>query len=327
MLGELRAYRDHYGDCLVPSTDPALAGLAHWVSQQRRLKALGRLPDEQRRLLDDMGFEWHHDEGCWWRMFRQLEQFTAAQGHQLPPPQGATRRLAHWVYAQRALRRTGKLSQQRVACLDQIGFQWSALQARWWLMCRALVRHREKSGSAAFGWEDNSVLARWCRVQRRERRRNRLEADRIAALDEVGFVWAARSGADKWNQRMEEITAYHQSHNHCNVPVNYPPNPQLGLWVYHQRQFLKKGLLAPERIAQLDALGFCWSVREATWEKNFALFKRYAQTHGHAWIGAEHRRLAAWAYDQRVAHQKGVLCRKRVARLNALGFNWTLRGK
>lgn len=323
-LAILKRYHEQHGDCLVPNSEPHQA-LAHWVSRLRRLKSQDKLPDDQVTALNELGFEWSHDEGCWQRMCRQLEQFAAEQGHCLAPPSGDTLRLAHWVYAQRALRQSGHLSSERVARLDKAGFQWSALDARWWLMRRELLAHREQHGSCEFAWDDNSVLARWCRVQRRERRSGHLSAERVAALDKLGFVWSGRTGDDKWRQRMDELDTYRQQHGHSNVPVNYPANRQLGLWVFHQRQFYKKGDIPADRVKQLEALGFTWSVRAEAWEKNFRLFKAYVEKHGHSRIAGEHRRLAAWAYDQRVAQRDSTLSSERRDRLTAMGFNWETR--
>lgn len=324
-LAALARYRERHGDCLVPNSRGACQGLARWVGRMRRFKSVGRLPGDQVSALNALGFEWNHDEGCWQRMCRHLEEFHAVHAHCLPTPDRDTLRLAHWVYAQRALNRAGRLSAERVARLNQIGFHWSALEARWWMLYREMVARRERLGTCEFTWDDNTPLARWGRVQRRERRRGKLDAARIAALDEIGFVWAPRTAADKWQQRVDEMASFRARHGHTNVPVNYPANRQLGLWVFHQRQFYKKGVITPERIHQLEAAGFNWSVRAQTWEKNFALFKAHVQRHAHARIGREHRRLAAWAYDQRVSRRKGSLAPARIALLDGLKFNWDMR--
>jgi hypothetical protein len=45
---------------------------------------------------------------------------------------------------------------------------------------------------------------------------------------------------------------------------NYQDNVALGNWVSAQRQKCKR----PDRITQLNAIGFCWDVSEALWNKN-----------------------------------------------------------
>jgi Helicase associated domain len=49
--------------------------------------------------------------------------------------------------------------------------------------------------------------------------------------------------------------AYKEAHGHCNVPQSSGP---LGTRCGNLRVSRKNGTLSPEKIAQLDALGFCW---------------------------------------------------------------------
>jgi hypothetical protein len=70
-------------------------------------------------------------------------------------------------------------------------------------------------------------------------------------------------------QRMAELQEFQRRFGHCQVPKRYPENPSLGNFVNKQRQLYRhyqKGLpssLTTERIAMLDALGFCWQVATA----------------------------------------------------------------
>ena len=58
----------------------------------------------------------------------------------------------------------------------------------------------------------------------------------------------------------------------------------LGLWIQHQRSIRKgfsRGVLNEERIAKLNAIGMCWTVREHNrWPEYFAAAD-YANTFGH----------------------------------------------
>jgi hypothetical protein len=63
-----------------------------------------------------------------------------------------------------------------------------------------------------------------------------------------------------WEQRFKELKAFKKEHGHCNVPVQYPPNRPLGLWVSNARSRKKTGKLSKERIRCLEELGFCWAL-------------------------------------------------------------------
>jgi len=58
MAGQLHAYKDEYGDCLVPSKWPENPSLANWVARQRRQKRRGKLSEARVDLLDLMDFAW-----------------------------------------------------------------------------------------------------------------------------------------------------------------------------------------------------------------------------------------------------------------------------
>ena len=90
-----------------------------------------------------------------------------------------------------------------------------------------------------------------------------MTAERVAALEKIGFEW----GLDKmssWLRRYDELITFKQQHGHCNVPQRYTPNLPLGQWVAHQRTFYKslrqgkQSRMTTERIAALEKIGFEW---------------------------------------------------------------------
>ncbi|MFF9128448.1 helicase associated domain-containing protein [Streptomyces sp. NPDC014889] len=54
----------------------------------------------------------------------------------------------------------------------------------------------------------------------------------------------------------------------------------LGVWVADQRRYYAAGTLEPERVAELEALGMVWSVRDTAWEEGLAVARAYAAAHG-----------------------------------------------
>ncbi len=67
--------------------------------------------------------------------------------------------------------------------------------------------------------------------------------------------------------RFQQLLEYKTSTGDCNVPLVFPPNPQLGRWVMSQRQ--PKDKLLAERKARLDAVGFVWDRRLVDWKLRF----------------------------------------------------------
>jgi hypothetical protein len=62
-------------------------------------------------------------------MFGALEEYRHANGHCNGPQRyNLNPKLGYWVTHQRQSYKKGKLAAERIAKLDSLGFQWSALQ-------------------------------------------------------------------------------------------------------------------------------------------------------------------------------------------------------
>jgi hypothetical protein len=108
--------------------------------------------------------------------------------------------LGTWVSMMRAYRKKGKLSEDRIRRLNQIGFVWDGtLEARmteaqeeaWESKYAALVEYKRTHGHCRvpIRSKDHPSLGNWVRTMRGYRRRGKLSKERIRRLDELGFVW------------------------------------------------------------------------------------------------------------------------------------------
>jgi hypothetical protein len=136
-----------------------------------------------------------------------------------------------------------------------------------------LCLYREKHGNCVVPhtYRADLALARWVKRQRyqyklmREGMSSTITEERVKALEEIGFVWNSQGAA--WDERLEEIKEFRSIYMHCNVPSNYRENPQLAIWVKSQRRqyrLLMEGKasnLTPQRIHDLEAVGFKWLPR------------------------------------------------------------------
>jgi hypothetical protein len=125
---------------------------------------------------------------------------------------------------------------------------------------------------------ESGSLGRWCAHQRRFRKRGDITPERITRLDAIGFDW--NPIITVWDKRYAELVAYIEANGHCEVAFENGTSP-LGAWCATQRRFAKKAKLPPERIARLDALGFCWDAGDAIWDKNCTALVAFKEAHGH----------------------------------------------
>jgi hypothetical protein len=121
-------------------------------------------------------------------------------------------------------------------------------------------------------YTENPALARWVKRQRyqyklkNEGKQSTMTDQRVVALEDHCFIWDSHGAA--WQERWNELCDYKKNNGgHCNVPSNFPSNPQLATWVKCQRRQYKlywdgkTSNMTLGRIAELEKLGFEWELR------------------------------------------------------------------
>ena len=278
----LRQYKEEHGDVLVPMAYKTADGysLGRWVNRQRRAHKEGKLSAECVALLDELGFVWsvRSVRGCresWERSYDRLRLYKEEHGDVLVPRTYKTAdgySLGRWVYNQRLAHKRCKLSAERVALLDELGFVWSVrgCHESWERSYDRLRHYKEEHGDVlvpmAYKTADDYSLGGWVNYQRRAHKRGKLSAERVALLDELGFVWSVRSVRgcrESWERSYDRLRLYKEEHGDVLVPRTYKTADgySLGGWVNYQRRAHKEGKLSAECVALLDELGFVWSVR------------------------------------------------------------------
>lgn len=105
--------------------------LGNWCVRMRKLYREGKLLEEQINLLEGIDFSWDLRSHKWDEMFKMLTEFKEEYGHcDVPRDLGDDNKLASWVSHQRGFYRKGKLSQERIKKLNELGFTFDASQLR-----------------------------------------------------------------------------------------------------------------------------------------------------------------------------------------------------
>jgi hypothetical protein len=146
--------------------------------------------------------------------------------------------------------------------------------------------------------------------------------------------------APKWEERLQELVAYHKKYGDCLVPHNWPENVPLAQWVKRQRYQYKlkregsRSTLIAERQCALEKLGFTWDSHESAWEERLAELKEFKNIHGHCRVPstfAEHPKMSVWVKCQRRQYklfwsgERSNITEERIAKLTNLGFVWNPR--
>jgi hypothetical protein len=106
----------------------------------------------------------------------------------------------------------------------------------------------------------NKTLANWVFDQRKNYKKNNLSIEKIEKLNAIGFIWDLYK--EKWGSMYILLVDFKKENGHCNVPLRYIKNRQLGAWVISQRKHYKKTKLTEEQIQKLNNIGFVWYLNE-----------------------------------------------------------------
>ncbi|CAJ1929336.1 unnamed protein product [Cylindrotheca closterium] len=150
----------------------------------------------------------NYQEQQWQEQYQGLLEFKAKHGHCCVPnsyPPNPV--LGRWVKRQRyqyKLRESGKQSTlvaPRVQALEAAGFVWDSHSALWEERLNELKQYRIAHGdcNVPSSYPKSKQLSTWVKCQRRQYRlfgkgkNSNLTEERIAALDDLGFVWDGRT--------------------------------------------------------------------------------------------------------------------------------------
>jgi hypothetical protein len=106
---------------------------------------------------------------------------------------------------------------------------------------------------------------------RKDNRQSTMTTERLDLLSSVGFIWDSHDV--NWREKLDTLMVYRNEHGHCNVPSNYR-DKKLATWVKCQRRQYKlywdgkPSAMSPERILELEKVGFEWEIRSTIARNN-----------------------------------------------------------
>jgi hypothetical protein len=202
MRAELAKFKERYNHTWVPAGPPGNPALCGWVSRQRKLKQLGKLAENRQRQLEEMGFDWRSSSTVgrrWERCFQRLMEFRRRFGHcHVPAEWKENITLGRWVVKTRMLRLRGRLRQDKICQLDEVGFVWDAIGTRkiqhdalFGERLAELVAFHKRYGHWRVPTDQPKFhrLRVWMDNQRINYSRGWLPEERIRQMEKVGFPW------------------------------------------------------------------------------------------------------------------------------------------
>jgi hypothetical protein len=199
-LSELLLIKQHHGHCAEGNTTSS--ALRRWMSTQRILCKKGRLLSDRYEFLERMGFLWDKHMLEWEKKYSKLKEFKAKFGHcNVPYNSKYERSLGAWVFNQRVMKRSNKLSVRRQERLTELGFMWNMDDEHWqkrnkeneWrARYRELLLFRLKHGHTNVK-KKSGRLGRWVVMMKSLCKSGRMQSDRLAMLQAADFAVGKRN--------------------------------------------------------------------------------------------------------------------------------------
>jgi len=199
-----------------------------------------------------------------------------------------------------------------------------------------LLSFRMRAGNCSVSKAHSPVLGKWIENLRHQ---GTSDYQLRNCLMTIKFDWSPRVTA--WEVNFVSLQKYKAKNKNCLVPKRH----KLGNWVSKQRELRRsldlslgvvldsKGRKQIEKIQRLDDIGFCWSPcpsKASTWDSFHNKLRVLNRVHGSCVVPKHQKALASWVNRQREDRKKcqnRVLAdpdayRKRIRKLDALGFHW-----
>ena len=327
-FSEASIYYAEHGDLNIPKryTTPAGLSLGEWLTTQRRVRAgqiPGNLTEQQVARLDSIGMEWgNRNDAAWEHGLEEARKFREQFGNLQVPAKYKTKNdypLGKWINNARKRRSDGKLTEERIRQLDQMGMIWSVFDAKWEqgyaLAMNYAAEHGDLNVPVNYTTEEGEKLGAWILNQRTAYTKEMLSQDQIGRLEKIGIYWGNRNER-QWNEVYGAAKRYFEANGNLDVPVAYvsPEGYALGKWVRRQQYAYRNpeksnAILSQERIELLDAIGMQWE-KPDPWQHRYELAQEYKRCHGNLDIPAKYKTadgiwLSRWVYNQKRLLQSG----------------------
>ena len=328
-FSEASIYYAEHGSLNVPKlySTPSSLSLGVWLVTQRRVRAgqiSGNLTEQQIVRLDSIGMKWgNRNDAAWERGLEEARKFREQFGNLQVPAKYRTKNgylLGRWINNARKCRNDGKLIEERIRQLNQLGMAWKVFDVRWEQGYALAAVYAQEYGNLDvprdYKTADGKTLGRWIQNQELVYEQKKLSADKIKRLETIGMQWGSRYDR-QWNEVYQAAKRYFEANGDLDVPVAYvsPEGYALGKWVRRQQYAYRNpeksnAILSQERIELLDAIGMQWE-KPDSWQHRYELAQEYKRCHGNLDIPAKYKTadgiwLSRWVYNQKRLLQSGA---------------------
>ena len=333
-FSEASIYYAENGNLDIPRRHKTPMGLSlgAWLQLQRQIrsgKCTGSLTEQQIERLDSIGMRWdNYSDMAWTKGYEEAEQYYAKHRNLMVPANWKTADgypLGRWISNKRTEKLAGRLEEEKITSLEQVGMVWDAFSEKWERGFAAAAQYYADHGNlimpVTYTTKDGLRLGVWLRNQKQTYANGTLQREKAARLEGIGIRWEQNNYDFQWSEAYAAAKLYFEEYGNLNVSIAYTTADgiALGKWVArqqyaHNNPGKSNCKLTPERVALLDKIGMQWE-KPDPWQHRYDLTQDYLQEHGNLLIPAKYKTmdgiwLGRWLYEQK------VLLRKQSPKLN-----------
>ncbi|KAL7536840.1 LOW QUALITY PROTEIN: hypothetical protein ACHAXR_007432 [Thalassiosira sp. AJA248-18] len=220
---ELVEYKEKHGNLNIPNGYEPNPTLVSWSKRQRKYQREGAMKSEKYERLKTLGFDFggpKQEKKPWETHYQALVEFRKENGHNdVPVVYEPNPQLYYWIGTQKQSFKKGKLSDGRVALLQEIDFDFTVKAPRmkkrkgtrggnkpfldpeeFEKLVGQLIEYKEKHGDVDVP-QRSGRLGSFVHYMRFYIKGGKLSQDIIDRLTEIGFSWNVTM--DRWNAKYE----------------------------------------------------------------------------------------------------------------------------
>ncbi len=361
-FAELQDYYQQNDTFFIPQADKNYKSLKFWLGKLKTKYNSGTIPKEWLQMLEGIEYPFNetiYEDHIWNEKFEELKIFYLEFKTFVLFDKPGYKSLNTWLYTQRSTFKKGQLREGREKKLLDLGYSFTEKYS--------YVTDKTKEKIRTTSWEKKieefknyletfhtlagiekkkefDSLYRWIKNNIRQNKKELLNDEKVNQLLDLNFDFEYKPQRDKkqkpdnWNEMFEEFKTFVTETGLYYLPLKSQSTRKLSSWLRAQKSAYKKGKLQPNRIYNLESIGFSfsenynpkkqitrWKNDEDNWNEKFLQFKSYFDKNKTFYIpipDKENKKLRIWWQTQIAKFRRQKLSKEQIAMFSLIGFTF-----